>query len=198
MNKAIWAAAPALALAAACGGSSGSTGSAGVTVPSSGGTTTASPGATSSSVAGSGTCATSDLSLRVSQQGAAAGSMYDALVFTNTSGAACTLYGYPGVSFASSANGAQVGAAAGRNAQHSSVTVTLAPGASASALVQIANAANFPPSDCQQTAVGGLRVYPPGERTSSYVAFDQPMKACSGDVHQLSVEAVVAGSTGAA
>jgi hypothetical protein len=198
MNKAIWSALPVLALAAACGGSSAPTGSSGVTATSTETTSAAASTSAASSGSASGSCSTSSLSLRVTPQGAAAGSNYDAIVFTNTSSAPCTLYGYPGVSFATSADGQQVGSAAGRNTQHPSVTVTLDPGSSASALLQIANTANFPPSDCKATPVGGLRVYPPGEKKAGYVAFDQPMNVCSSAVHQLSVEAVVSGSTGSA
>src|SRR5436309_2778301 len=117
------------------------------------------------------TCGTSDLSVRMGASGGAAGSEYAPVVFTNTSAVACTLAGYPGVSYAAPNDGAQVGAAASRNALHAAMTVTLAPGATASALVQMANHANYPAATCKTATVGGLRVYPPGSRTAGYVAF---------------------------
>ena len=142
------------------------------------------------------TCGTGDLALRLGAQGGAAGSVYAPIIFTNTSASACTLAGYPGVSYAAPNDGAQVGAAASRNALHAASTVTLAAGASAAALVQMANHANYPAATCSAAAVGGLRVYPPGSKTAAYVAFPSAQMACSSDVNQLTVAAVVAGTTG--
>jgi hypothetical protein len=141
-------------------------------------------------------CRTTDLSLRLGAQGGAAGSVYAPIVFTNTSASACTLAGYPGVSYVAPDNGKQVGAAASRNALHAASTVTLAAGASASALVQMANHANYPAATCNAAPVGGLRVYPPGSKTAAYLAFTSAQMACSSDVNQLAVAAVVAGSSG--
>ena len=141
-------------------------------------------------------CSTSDLSVHLGAQGGAAGSVYAPIVFTNTSGSACTLSGYPGVSYAASENGKQVGAAATRNALHAAATVTLAAGASAAALLQMANHANYPAATCSATDVAGLRVYPPGSKTAAFVAFRSAQMACSSDVNQLTVAAVVAGTSG--
>src|SRR3954471_4486034 len=140
-------------------------------------------------------CTTGNLSLRLGAAGGAAGSTYEPLVFTNKSSATCTLDGYPGVSFVAPSSGKQVGAAASRNPQHAAALVTLAPGATASALLQIANEANYPAAACQPTDVSGLRVYPPGATTALYVAFRSVQKACSTNVNQLSVQAVVAGAS---
>jgi len=143
------------------------------------------------------TCPTSGLSLRLGQSGAAAGSRYQPIVFTNTTPAPCTLTGYPGVSFVAPSTGQQVGAAATRNPQHATTTITLAPGASASGLLQIVNHANYPPADCKATPVSGLRVYPPGNTAAAYVPFDDDTQAaCSSQVEQLAVDAVVAGVAG--
>jgi hypothetical protein len=141
-------------------------------------------------------CRTSDLSIRIGARGGAAGSVYAPIVFTNTSTSACTLAGYPGVSYVAPSNGPQVGAAATRNGLHAASSVTLAADASASALVQMANHANYPAATCKAATVGGLRVYPPGSRTAAYVAFSAPQMACSSDVNQLTVAAVTAGATG--
>lgn len=157
--------------------------------------------ATSPSATGTGDttparCTTNDLSLRLGQAGGAAGSVYEPIVFTNNGTGTCTLTGYPGVSFLATKSGPQVGVAAARNTQHAAASVSLAPGATASAMLQVANEGNYPAATCKPTTVTGLRVYPPGETQAAYVAFSQPQKACSTDVHQLSVEAVVAGAAG--
>ena len=141
-------------------------------------------------------CATRDLSVRLGHAGGASGSVYEPIVFTNTGSATCTLDGYPGVSFVAPQSGAQVGAAAARNRQHPSASVSLSPGASASAMLQIANHANFDAASCKPATVSGLRVYPPGATAAAYVAFAARQQACSTDVPQLTVEAVVSGTSG--
>lgn len=60
----------------------------------------------------------------------AAGSIYYPIEFTNTSSVACTLYGYPGVSFVT-APGSQAGAAATEDPTYPRALVTLAPKATA-------------------------------------------------------------------
>jgi len=164
----------------------------------------AAPKAPASNVAAAGStsttpgrCTTGDLSVRLGAAGGAAGSTYEPLVFTNKGSATCTLDGYPGVSFVAPSSGRQVGAAASHNSTHAATLVTLTPGATASAMLQIANEGNYPAATCSPTTVSGLRVYPPGSTTAAYVAFTAPTKACSTDVHELSVEAVVSGSSGA-
>ena len=141
-------------------------------------------------------CSTDELALHLGAQGGAAGSVYAPIVFTNTSGSACTLSGYPGVSYAASENGKQVGAAATRNALHAASTVTLEAGASAAALLQMANHANFPAASCSAAPVAGLRVYPPGSKSAAFIAFSSAQTACSSDVNQLTVAAVVTGTSG--
>jgi hypothetical protein len=141
-------------------------------------------------------CATSDLSVRLGSAGGAAGSVYEPIVFTNNGAGTCSLSGYPGVSFLATKSGPQVGAPASRNQQHPATSVSLAPGATASAMLQVAEEANYPDATCKPTTVTGLRVYPPGQTQAAYVAFAQPQKACSTQVDQLTVEAVVAGTSG--
>ena len=123
-------------------------------------------------------CATSRLVvwLNTAPGGAAAGSSYVDLEFTNLSGRACTLRGYPGVS-AINLGGAQLGSAAGRNPLHPLRTITLAPGASAVALLQIADALNYPAATCRRKTAAGLRVYPPNQTQAKTVPF--PFLACS-------------------
>jgi Protein of unknown function (DUF4232) len=97
----------------------------------------------------------------------------------------CTMYGYPGVSWVAGANGHQVGAAAVRQADPSGTetTVTLAPGALASAPLDIVDAQVFSPSACKPVPVRGLRVYPPGEKAALFLSMPTPAGGygeCSG------------------
>jgi len=123
-------------------------------------------------------CATSRLVVWLNTQsgGAAAGSTYVELQFTNLSGRACTLRGYPGVS-AIDLRGRQLGRAARRNPLHPLRTVTLAPGAAAVALLQIADAFNYPAATCRRKTAAGLRVYPPNQTQAKTVPF--PFPACT-------------------
>jgi uncharacterized protein DUF4232 len=121
-------------------------------------------------------CATSGLDVWLDTQGnGAAGTIYYNLKFTNLSGSTCTLFGYPGVS-GTDLNGNQLGSAATRigSTPH---TVTLANGATASALVGIVQAGILPPAQCGPVTAAGLRVFPPGQTQSKRVPF--PFAACS-------------------
>jgi len=137
-------------------------------------------------------CATSGLVVWIDTQGdGTAGSIYYTLEFTNLSAHACTLGGYPGVSAVSLA-GHQLGSAASRDHTTSAHTLTLASGTTATAVLRIVEAGNFPTSSCQQTTAAGLRVYPPNLTTAKVVPF--PFSACSraGPVY-LTVQAVKRG-----
>jgi hypothetical protein len=115
------------------------------------------------------------------QGGVAAGTAYYKLEFTNLSARACTLRGYPGVS-ATALNGRRLGSPGGRNPAHATRTVTLAPGGSAVAVLQIADAHNFPPATCRLTTAAGLRVYAPGTTHAKLVPFPFPTCAKPGTV----------------
>lgn len=114
-------------------------------------------------------CATAVLKAALGPGGGAAGSVDYPLVFTNTSDSACTLYGYPGISFVSTSGG-QVGAAATEDPVYPRRLVTLAPGMTAHAELQITDAHNYAPSTCSPVAVHRLKVFPPGQTTALYVA----------------------------
>src|SRR5207248_9961163 len=88
-------------------------------------------------------CTTAGLAvwLGVGEGGAAAGSTYYPLEFTNTSNRRCRLFGYPGVSAGSNR---QLGSPAQRNRAHPTYTVNLKPGATAHTVIQIVNVGNFP------------------------------------------------------
>jgi Protein of unknown function (DUF4232) len=199
--------------AAALGGcaSNGSTGAAAgatqsvavVTSASTGSTVTATTTASSSSgtstqAAGGGTagCTGSQLSLKINQGSSGMGHTGSVLVFTNTGSTACTLYGYPGAevtengsyNFSPRMNATRV--SGGTAVQ----TVTLAPGSSASAMLEwgvnptgggTANAAN-----CPGMGGGYLEVTPPN--TTDTIKSDPPLDMCT----DLQVFPVVAGTTG--
>jgi Domain of unknown function (DUF4232) len=143
-----------------------------------------SPNATSATVPGPGglaVCRSGALKVTVdtSQAGSAAGSVYYPVNFTNTSDAACGLYGYPGLSFvtADGSDGQQIGAAAQRNPAFGKLSVTLQAGGMAHAWLQVAQAGNYPAPACQPETAHWLRVYPPGNTVASYV--DVSLGACA-------------------
>jgi hypothetical protein len=109
-----------------------------------------------------------------------------AIVFTNHSSSACTVTGYPGVAGLNAA-GAQT-AQAVREPGLATPTITLAPGASGSALVKTAKVNSAP--DCE--FAGGLAVTPPN--TSTTVKLTDPedkLNSCS-----LTVTPIVSSSNG--
>lgn len=171
-------------LAAACGSAAGPSPAPTATItvtsptPGSPAAPASAPGSTAaSSPAGPAGCATSALQASVGQGGGAAGSTYYPVEFTNVSGTTCTLYGYPGVSFVTKVGGQRIGRAARQDTTLARRLVTLAPGATAHALLQVVNAMNFPAAQCGLVTAHWLRVYPPGQFGALYIRFAAP--ACS-------------------
>jgi hypothetical protein len=176
-------------LATGCSGSGANTGagSAPTTAPAASPGTAESPAAavpstpTAPDAGGgnpvSGRCHTSDLGIKPGTGEAAAGTQYLALVFTNTSGRTCTLYGYPGVSWVAGDQGSQVGDAFQRGGDDKKATATLEPGQAAHATLQMPNAGNYDEARCKPMSVRGLRVYPPDETAAVFVTL--PSKECS-------------------
>jgi hypothetical protein len=142
-------------------------------------------------------CATSVLKVTVATQsgGAAAGSVYYPIHFVNVSGASCTLYGYPGVSFVTGPGGSQIGPAATRNPVMAKTLVTVAPGQTVHAELQVADAENYPPTDCGIVAAHWLKVYPPNQTAPVYVGFSA--QTCTKARQILSVQTVQPGTWGA-
>jgi Protein of unknown function (DUF4232) len=120
-----------------------------------------------------------------------AGGVDVTIAFTNVSSAACTLYGYPGVSLVSSSQ-AQIGLSGKRVTTVPVRLVTLASRSTASATVQIVDALNFPTSTCSPVKAAYLRVFPPNQTASVYLA--NTSETCSKSVQTLFVTAVQAGS----
>ena len=143
-------------------------------------TATAAPAAQARTTsAGIPRCATSGLEvwLGVGAGGAAAGSTYYPMEFTNVSGHTCHLFGYPGVS--ARYQGHQAGSPARwvRSPFSAKRTVTLGPGATAHTVLQITSVANIPPARCRPVTATDLRVYPPGRFTAADIPFS--FRACS-------------------
>ena len=107
------------------------------------------------------------------------------LQLRNVGSSPCALYGYPGVSWVAGADGHQVGAAATRQADPSGseVTVILKPGATASAPLDIVDAAVIPPASCKPVPVRGLRIYPPGQKAAMFL----PLPTAKGGYGECSV-----------
>lgn len=138
-------------------------------------------------------CLTSGLKVATGTAGAAAGSLYQQIDFTNTSGRTCTLYGYPGVALTTSTTpGSQVGAAATRSAAKPKAVITLAAGATASATLQITQVLNYPTSSCGPVSSRYLQVYPPGQTAAVYLPYQG--KGCTKPVFVLGITTVVSGA----
>jgi hypothetical protein len=159
---------------------------------------TVNPTATATpTAAGVPACATSALHVTVptSAGNAAAGSSYYPVQFTNTSGSPCTLYGFPGVSFVTAAGGSQIGIPATRDPVLAARLVTLSPGQTVHAELQVAVAQNYPPTDCGLVTAHWLKVYPPNQTAPVYVSFTA--QTCSKPKTILSVQTVQTGASGA-
>jgi hypothetical protein len=121
-------------------------------------------------------CATSQLAASIGAGGGAGMSQNRvSLQLKNTSGETCTLYGYPGVSWATSANGGEVGPGATRYDIATPKLVTLGPGAIASAPLDIVvGDGGLSASECHPLPVTGLRIYPPNQTAALFVAYSLP------------------------
>jgi hypothetical protein len=147
--------------------------------------------------AGTAACASSGLHVSLGAANGAAGSIYYPIDFRNVSGAACSLYGYPGVSFVAAPGAGQLGGAAARNSTFGPSLVTLAPGAVAHASVQVVVAQSYPVSLCKPVTAHYLRVYPPGQVVPLYASLTA--MTCTGDIpgrSTLGIYVVRPGATG--
>ena len=161
-----------------------------------GGTTTTPAAAPSTPVSPAATgplaCAPSDLKVTLGVSQGYAGGVYETIVFTNTSGDACSLYGYPGVSLVTAPPYKQIGLAAGRSPTTPVKPITLATGATANALLRVVDALNYPSASCQPTKATALRVYPPNQTAPAYLP--STSNGCANPVEIMNVGAVQAGS----
>jgi len=158
--------------------------------PTSGNTpAVASPSATAT---GPAACPTTSLQVKQGVAQGYAGGVYVVIDFTNTSSSTCTLYGYPGVSLVSGPPYMQIGLAAKRSTSTPKTLVTLAPGATANALLQIVDALNYPSASCGPTKATALKVYPPNQTVPVYLP--NTSNGCTKPVQILYIGAVRPGS----
>jgi Protein of unknown function (DUF4232) len=140
-------------------------------------------------------CTTSLLHVKQGLAQGYAGGVYEVIDFTNTSNAPCSLYGYPGVSLVTGPPYTQVGLAAKRSTTSAQVKlITLAPGATGNALLQIVDALNYPSATCGPTKATALKVYPPNQTAPVYLP--NTSTACSKPVQTMNIGPVQAGSGG--
>jgi len=189
--KSFAAAALVCMAAAGCASSASSPAGAPVTSapassPSPAPTATASTPGSSSAAAPA--CPTSTLQVKLGPAEGYAGGVDETIIFTSTASAPCTLYGYPGVSLVTGSPPRQIGLAAKRDGLRPVRLVTLAPGESASAVLQIVDAMNFPASTCRPVQAASLKVYPPNQTAPVYLA--STSYGCANSVQTLFVSAV--------
>ena len=127
------------------------------------------------------------------QGNGAAGTTHYPLEFTNISGHACSLFGYPGVS-AVSGTGKQLGSPAGWGSLSGARRVVLAPGATAHAILAIHDVYAYTKRACDPADTVELRIYLPDQRLATSAAFS--FEACSraGIVYMSVVEPIRAGA----
>jgi Domain of unknown function (DUF4232) len=166
------------------------------TTPSSGNTSAvalpSSPSSPSSPAAAGAACPTSALRVKQGIAQGYAGGVYQVIDFTNTSGSTCTLFGYPGVSLVSGPPYVQIGLAAKRGTSTRGKLVTLAPGATANAMLQIVDALNYPPASCGPAKAAALKIYPPNQTVPVYLP--NASNGCTKPVQIMDVSAVQPGS----
>jgi hypothetical protein len=188
-----------LAALAACSSSSSpsatSSSSASASSPAATASTSSTPAtALSPAVTGPAGCPNGSLQLKLGLAQGYAGGVYEVIDFTNTSGATCTLTGYPGVSLVSGPPYTQIGLAAKRSGTAPVKQITLAPGATANALLQVVDALNFPTATCSPAKATDLRIYPPNQTVAVFLPSDS--QGCAEPVQVLFISAVQAGSGG--
>jgi hypothetical protein len=200
------AAVGAAGLLAACGSKpssgTGAQSTATVTVTETAPATTGQPGttptapATSTTPAGPAGCLASGLKASLGPSNGTAGTIYYVVVFTNTSASACSLYGYPGVSFVTGQGGSTVGKPAVRDTTLlPTTTVNLGPGGQAYALVGVVDTGALPQAACKPGKAEWLRIYAPGDLGALFVKFSSSVSVCTTPTEPfLKVSTVAAGA----
>jgi Protein of unknown function (DUF4232) len=110
--------------------------------------------------------------------GAAAGTIIYHLEFTNLSGHACTLQGFPFV-FAVNLSGHQIGNDAVFNHVFPANSVTVGNGKTIHALLGIVDAGNFRAAACKPVTAAGLKVFAPTGINEVGRTVPFPFTACS-------------------
>jgi Protein of unknown function (DUF4232) len=125
--------------------------------------------------AASDRCTVTDLRMRLGTGDPGAGQIYYPLRFTNTSGHACVLDGFPGVSLLRG-DGSTIGKPAGREGAKGA-TVSLAAGATVQADLHTLN--RGVKGDSCWRAPTLLKAYPPGSKDSMTLSTSSPL-VCGG------------------
>ena len=113
------------------------------------------------------TCAAAQLTPSLGPPEGAAGTTFYPVIMQNAGSAACSMAGYPAVSFIAGMDNHPVGVAA-RQDPETVGTVVIDPGQSTSANLGIVNAGNFP-ADCDAVPVSGLQVNLPNQPDSMII-----------------------------
>ncbi|MDI2027435.1 DUF4232 domain-containing protein [Saccharopolyspora sp. TS4A08] len=121
-------------------------------------------------------CKVADLAVTVQYVDSAAGTVHQALRFTNTGNRTCEIQGFPGVSYVGGDDGHQIGKPAGRSGDKGPA-ITLDPGSQAWAPLAAPRPENYDEATCRPQEARGFRVYPPQEYDSVFVPL--PLTACS-------------------
>jgi hypothetical protein len=137
-------------------------------------------------------CSTRYLGAQVGVSQGAVGRTYVVLVFKNLNNYPCTLYGYPGVALDAGVPVAQVGLAAAEDPATPREPVTLGPYGTASALLRIVHAADYPPASCQPVTTQWLQIIPPNQYVPIYLGYTS--QTCAKPVQILTVDAVRPGA----
>ena len=190
------------ALATACRSSPGTAACNNAAPATSDSTTPAAPAATTPAAqattpaapSGPSPCPTRSLHVKLGASQGTAGSVYTTIVFTNVSNATCTLYGYPGVSLTTGKPVTVIGKTAKENPATPRRLVTLQPQTSASALLRIVDAQNYPASQCDPKNSTYLQVYPPNQTTA--VRIKHQTLVCAKPIGLMTVDVVKRGSGG--
>jgi hypothetical protein len=173
-------------------GASGSTAAASPAAPGSSNTPAVAASSPSSAPTGPPACPTSSLLVKLGVSQGYAGGVYVVIDFTNTGASTCSLFGYPGVSLVKGPPYTQIGLAAKRSTTTPRTLVTLAPGATANALLQIVDALNYPSAKCGPTNATALKIYPPNQTEPVYLP--NTSTGCAKPVQIMYIGAVRPGS----
>jgi hypothetical protein len=109
----------------------------------------------------------------IGQGNGAAGTVYYPVEFTNISGSACTLYGFPGVAFVTKPGGSVIGAPAGRSTADRDL-ILFGPGRTAHATLAVSDVLIENNCHQHQVPVKWLQVYPPDQYAALFAAFSPP------------------------
>ena len=96
------------------------------------------------------------------------------------------------MSFVSGIGGSQIGIPATENPTVPRKLITLAPGQTGHAELQVVDAGNYPPSSCGMVTAHWLKIYPPNQTAPLYASFTA--QACSKPKTILTVQTVQLGA----